>query len=104
MSEPWESLKVHERKKYLAGVQFNALGFDVYDLSQDCRQPKLLSSVNMPVGVGGHAGNFSADGLTYYASQLSPAGRIYPIDIGDPAHPKPLPTWSVVPFRRKEKA
>jgi uncharacterized protein (TIGR03382 family) len=95
MSEPWESLKVHEGKKYLAGVQFNALGFDVYDISGDCTQPKLLSSVVMPVGIGGHAGNFSADGLTYYASQLSPVGRIYPIDISDPAHPKSLQTWSL---------
>ena len=95
MSEPWESLKVHEGKKYLAGVQFNALGFDVYDISGDCKNPRLLSSVNMPVGVGGHAGNFSGDGNTYYASQLTPVGRIYPIDISDPAHPKSLASWSL---------
>jgi len=95
MSEPWESLKVHELKKYLAGVQFNGLGFDVYDISGDCKNPQLLSSVNMPVGVGGHAGNFNGDGTIYYATQLSPVGRVYPIDINDPAHPKPMTSWSL---------
>jgi len=95
MSEPWESLKVHEAKKYLAGVQFNGLGFDVYDISADCKNPKLLSSVNLPVGIGGHAGNFSGDGTIYYATQLSPVGRVYPIDLADPAHPKSMTTWSL---------
>src|SRR5689334_6825262 len=59
MLEPWESLKVHESKKYLGGVQFNGPAFDLYDISGDCRHPTLLSTVALPLSIGGHAGNFS---------------------------------------------
>jgi hypothetical protein len=101
MNDPWESLKVNNRRQLLAAV--NALNgnggpeIDIYDVSGDCRQPQLLSS--LPVGTGadggfvaavkGHEGSFAPDGLTYYASNLFP-GYVYPIDITNTTKPKML--------------
>jgi hypothetical protein len=101
MTDPWESLKVNDRRQLLAAV--NALNgnggpeIDIYDLSGDCRTPQLLSS--LPVGTGadggavaavkGHEGSFAPDGLTFYASNLFP-GYVYPIDITNTTKPKML--------------
>jgi hypothetical protein len=101
MADPWESLKVNERRQLLGGIQGNggngtAPGFGLYDLSADCRQPRLLAALNLePVATGrvqGHAGDFAPDGLTYYGTDR---GRsvIYPIDISDPLHPRLLAKW-----------
>jgi hypothetical protein len=101
MNDPWESLKVNERRQLLGAV--NALNgnggpeLDLYDISGDCRQPQLLSSFAVNTGanggvtdaVRGHEGSFAPDGLTYYASNLSP-GYIYPIDITNTTKPKML--------------
>ena len=102
MLDPWESLKVNERRQMLGGVEAtNGNGgpnIDLYDLSGDCRSPQLLTSA--PVGlddgtgqfvaaVRGHEGNFAPDGLTYYAANLG-AGYIYPIDITNATKPKML--------------
>jgi len=65
MNDPWESLKVNERRQVLAAV--NALNgnggpeLDIYDLSGDCRQPQLLSSMAVNTGADGSvcfAGHF----------------------------------------------
>ena len=96
MAEPWESLKVHERRQLLGAAQANngggtQPGFALYDLSQGCRQPKLLFSGNIdvnPGGVKGHAGQFSVDGLTYWGAVIG--GAIYPLDVSDPTHVKLL--------------
>jgi hypothetical protein len=101
MIDPWESLKVNERRQLLAGV--NALNgnggpeIDIYDLSGDCRSPQLLASFAVGTGadggfvaaVRGHEGSFAPDGLTYYATNLSP-GYAYPIDITNTTKPKML--------------
>src|SRR5690348_482188 len=106
MVDPWESLKVNERRQLLAGVSAtNGNGgpeFDVYDISGDCRFPQLLTSVAVGTGlngpdefkaaVRGHEGSFSPDGLTYYGSNLA-AGYIYPIDITNTTKPKMLTQW-----------
>ena len=56
MLSPWESLKVHPGRKLLAGVMLHTnaqtffTGFtqggwiDIYDVGQDCANPRLLSS------------------------------------------------------------
>jgi hypothetical protein len=102
MAEPWESLKTNEERKLLAGVQANngsgfQPGFAVYDLSADCRFPKLLSSLDLeppgPTAVRGHAGDFAPDGMTYYGTATGQR-TIYPIDISDPSNPKMLAKWS----------
>ncbi|HUR41427.1 MAG TPA: hypothetical protein VM240_09710 [Verrucomicrobiae bacterium] len=88
MIDPWESLKTHQRRELLVGT--NAVGgsiagdggpeVDIYDLSGDCKQPRLI--VSQPVGTqNGHEGYFAPDGLTYYAT----GSRA--IDLDDPAQP-----------------
>ena len=96
MLDPHESLKEHEGRKLLAGVENtsftipepSAMGFAIYDLSADCRQPVLKSSVYVPDAMG-HAGNFAPDGLTYYVSHTLERGLTV-IDVADPAQPKVL--------------
>jgi len=94
MQNPWESLKVHEARKLLAGAFVASAGglftgpgwFDVYDVS-DCAHPKLLSS--RPFAGLGHEGNWSSDGRTYYATGFTP-GVVTVIDVDEPANPKKL--------------
>ena len=58
MLDPWESLKVNERRQLLAADNGQNGGggpeIDIYDLSGDCRFPQLLASV--PVGTGTDGG------------------------------------------------
>ena len=108
MLDPWESLKVNERRQLLAADNAQDGGFgnggpeiDIYDLSQDCRHPQLLASV--PVGTGtdgglveavtGHEGSWAPDGLTYYGGDLNRA-KYYAVDTTDPSRPKLLSTWT----------
>jgi hypothetical protein len=112
MLDPWESLKVNERRQLLGGV--NALNgnggpeIEIYDLSGDCLHPQLLTGAQVGTGnnapdefkaaVRGHEGNFAPDGLTYYAANLG-AGYIYPIDITNPTKPKMLTQYFTAPGR-----
>lgn len=89
MLDPWESLKVNQERGLLGGVLTadyqGASFFDVYDVKEDCTQPKLLASV--PVNGLGHEGDWSPDGKTYYATGVNP-GVVTAIDVSDPANPK----------------
>jgi hypothetical protein len=111
MLDPWESLKVNQRRSLLGatnghnGGNSNTDGgpeVDIYDLSQDCRYPQLLAStavgtgtdggVTAPTTPHGHEGSFAPDGLTYYRGNR---GAINPylyeaIDIADPTRPKEI--------------
>lgn len=96
--DPWESMKVNEKRQLLAAV--NGLGsgggpeFDVYDLSQDCAHPKLLASVTLAnTDLKGHEGNWAPDGETYYGSDLN-SNIYYAIDVKDPSAPKLIAQWS----------
>src|SRR5262249_17196265 len=85
MLDPWESLKVNERRQLLGADNGQNGGggpeIDIYDVSQDCRFPQLLASV--PVGTGtdgglghkvtGHEGSWGPDGVTYYGGGLRAA-------------------------------
>jgi hypothetical protein len=92
---PHESLSLHPGRGLLAAVMgtfSTAPGIvDLYDLTQDCRHPVLLSS--LPVGVAGHEGSFSPDGLTYWASAAAgfytghQSGTIVAVDVSDPRLP-----------------
>ncbi|TME00254.1 MAG: hypothetical protein E6I76_00640 [Chloroflexi bacterium] len=105
MRSPHESLSLNVRRGLLAANMGNAATsagiVDIYDLEQDCRHPVLLSS--LPVGVAGHEGSFSPDGLTYWAT--SPVGYfltlavnnpslhfggLTAVDVSDPANPRTL--------------
>ncbi len=104
MLDPWESLKVNERRKLLAADNGQNGGggpeVDIYDVSADCTQPQLLAS--LPVGTGsdggavapivGHEGAWAPDGLTYYGGDLRNA-QYYAVDTANPAEPKLITTW-----------
>ena len=104
MLDPWESLKVNERRQLLAADNGQNGGggpeVDIYDVSNDCRFPQLLAS--LPVGTGadggivapviGHEGSFAPDGLTYYGGDLR-AAQYYAVDTTNPSEPKLLAAW-----------
>ncbi|MGA2552305.1 MAG: hypothetical protein ABSF50_19340 [Burkholderiaceae bacterium] len=111
MLDPWESLKVNERRQLLGADQgnngglggFGGPGVDIYDVSGDCRYPQLLASVNVgnPNGttgivpattVIGHEGSWSPDGLTYYGGDLTNS-QYYAVDTTIPTSPKLITTW-----------
>jgi len=85
MLDPWESLKVNERRQFLAADNGTYGGFDattggpqldIYDLSGDCAYPQLLTNAAVVVPGGqnraivGHEGEWAPDGLTYYFGDL----------------------------------
>jgi hypothetical protein len=93
MDTPHESLVLSKSRGLLVAVAGNLATnvgqIDVYDISQDCRQPVLKSS--SPVGFLGHESGLAPDGRTFYSA--SPAGEtIVAVDISNPS--LPLPLWS----------
>ena len=114
MLDPWESLKVNERRQLLAADNGQNGGggpeVDIYDLSNDCRNPQLLASIAVGTGadgsdvlqpIVGHEGAWAPDGLTYYGGDLrytppgatARTGQYYAVDTADPTHPKLITTW-----------
>src|SRR5882762_9566990 len=118
MLDPWESLKVNERRQRLAADNGHNGGggpeIDIYDISGDCRTPQLLSTVavgkadgstGLPHPVIGHEGAWAPDGLTYYGGDLSgsytppgstgkASGQYYAVDTADPIHPTLITAWT----------
>ena len=104
MQDPWESLKVNERRQLLAADNGHNGGggpeIDIYDVSTDCTAPQLLASI--PVGTGtdggavasviGHEGSWAPDGLTYYGGDIRQA-QYYAVDTTDPSAPKLITAW-----------
>ena len=101
MLDPWESLSVADHradgKKLLAGVYVSNIQggawFDVYDVG-DCKHPKQTFSGPVSLALN-HEGNWSMDGMTYYATSIFGSGNVAAIDVTDPTMPKPLTTWPV---------
>jgi hypothetical protein len=112
MLDPWESLKVNERRQLLMADQAtnggggpgSGPGVDIYDLSQDCRAPQLLASAAIgtgtdggplaPVSPFGHEGAFAPDGLTYYIGDL-PHSMYHAVDVTDPTKPRYITTFDM---------
>jgi hypothetical protein len=105
MLDPWESLKVNERRKLLAADNGHNGGggpeIDIYDISADCRYPQFLASIavgkadgstGVPAPVIGHEGSWAPDGLTYYGGDLRNS-QYYAVDTTDPTAPKLITTW-----------
>jgi hypothetical protein len=89
--DPWESLKVNPQRQLLAGDQKSGIGFQIYDISQDCKNPTPTSAtLNIP-GMLGHTGQWAPDGNTYYVTPLQPTQTIVAIDTKDTAHPAMIP-------------
>lgn len=93
MLSPHESLVVSQEAGILAAVMGNALAYpgivDVYDVSEDCRSPKLLSSAL--VGTLGHESGMTPDGKTFYSASPS-TPTLTAVDLSNPR--LPLPLWS----------
>jgi len=91
MLSPHESLVLHEDRGLLAAAMGTATTYpgivDIYDVSEDCTQPRLLSST--PVGFLGHESGMSPDGMTLYVASTA-TGLSAAIDITNPALPVPL--------------
>ena len=91
MKSPHESLRLNATRGLLvavAGSPFTQAGVvDVYDVSQDCRNPAFQAST--PLGILGHEGAFSPDGNTYWASTTADRG-LTAIDLTNPALPSIL--------------
>jgi hypothetical protein len=118
MLDPWESLKVNERRQLLGADNGHNGGggpeVDIYDISGDCRTPQLLATVavgkadgstGLPHPVIGHEGSWAPDGLTYYGGDLrfaytvagstaTASGQYYAVDTADPTHPALITSWT----------
>jgi hypothetical protein len=99
MLDPWESLHVNEPRGLLGGIEAEngtgiGGGFEVYDISKDCLNPELLSTIEIPDSKA-HAGNWSRDGQFFYVTQgFRGVGATMPIvDVADPKNPKVVMTW-----------
>jgi hypothetical protein len=93
MLSPHESLVLSQEAGVLAAVMGNPAFYpgvvDVYDLSEDCRNPQLRASAL--VGFLGHESGMTPDGRTFYsASPGSPT--LTAVDISNPL--LPLPIWT----------
>lgn len=95
---PHESLSISHKRGLLGAVMGNPTtypGFiDIYDISQDCRDPALRSS--LPLGVLGHEANFAPDGKTFYSSSTSTT-VMSAVDVSNPSVPVHL--WSSTELR-----
>src|SRR5262245_19894774 len=99
MLDPWESLKINERRQALAADNGQNGGagpeIDVYDVSGDCRYPQLLASraigvdpsIELVATVRGHEGMWAPDGLTYCGGT-----SYFAVDIIDMTKPKLIAT------------
>ena len=89
MLSPHESVLVHQKRGLLGAVMGNAFAnvgiLDLYDLRQDCRHPKLVSSTRS--AFLGHESGWSPDGKTFYATG-SGGQSLTAIDVTDPATPE----------------
>jgi hypothetical protein len=94
MTKPWESLKVHAQRGLLVANTNVDDSLDVYDVSSDCRRPRLLAQVAV-AGARGHEGWFSPDGRTYWMAGTS-TSTLTAVDLSVPSRPRALVTLDSV--------
>ena len=98
MQSPHESLRLNTKRGLLAAVMAWPTwqpGFiDIFDVSEDCRQPVLQSS--FPVGIIGHESGFAPDGKTFYAAGLY-GHTLTAVDVTDPRAPVTL--WTSTDYQ-----
>lgn len=109
MVNPIESLTVDPVRKLLLANQpayTAAAPFDIYDLSVDCRHPRLMRTLVIPK-IMSHAGEFGPDKQLFYSTSwdipkqtaprpdvtLPPIAAVYAIDMKDASAPKEIFTW-----------
>ena len=93
MKDAGESLRVNVKRGLLVAdyysnnPQSTARSLAVYDVSKDCRHPKLLADIKTMPRAMGHEGCFQPDGTAYYMASVA---TITPIDLRDPARPREM--------------
>jgi hypothetical protein len=109
MLNPIESLAIEPVRKVMLANQpayTAAAPFDIYDLSGDCRYPRLVRSLVMP-RIMSHAGVFGPDGQLFYSTSwdtprqrtagsdasLPPVAAVYAIDMKEASAPREISTW-----------
>ena len=98
MLQPHESLVISEERGILAAITgtlaTNPGLLDVYDISQDCRQPEVLTAgfttfTSAGVPLLGHESGLSPDGMTFWAASTA-TDYVFAIDLTDPTAPEVL--------------
>ena len=91
MESPHESLLVNKKRGLLAAVLGNPstnIGIvDLYDVSEDCRQPVLLSSEQD--ASYGHESGFARDGRTFWIASAG-GETLTAVDLTDPTDPQQI--------------
>jgi hypothetical protein len=92
MQSPHESLNISVQRGVLAAVLGNPTqypgGIDVYDISQDCRNPVPMSAA-FPASPFGHESGMAPDGLTFYPTSLG-TNDTTAVDISNPRLPRQI--------------
>lgn len=93
MDQPHESLVLSKERGILAAITgtlatLNGI-LDLYDVSQDCTSPTLLSTTPLPVL--GHESGLSPDGMTFWSASTA-TDYIFAIDISNPLLPQVIYT------------
>lgn len=99
MLQPHESLLVNQKRGLLAAVMgtlATAPGIlDVYDVSRDCRKPRLMSTTLS--GVMGHESGFAPDGKTFWTAGAA-GFTLTAVDLTDARRPRVIKTKTGVVY------
>lgn len=91
MLSPHESLVLSQERGLimatLGNPGFNVGLLDIYDVSEDCRDPQLLTTGSL-AGVLGHESGLAPDGMTFYSASPG-TNTLFAVDISDPSNPAP---------------
>jgi hypothetical protein len=92
MQTPHESVNISVQRGILAAVMGNPTqypgGIDVYDISEDCRNPVPMA-VAFPATPFGHESGMAPDGQTFYPTSIG-TSHTTAVDISNPRLPRPL--------------
>lgn len=92
MLSPHESLVLSQERGLimatLGNPGFNVGVLDIYDISEDCRDPQLLTTGSL-AGVLGHESGLAPDGMTFYSASPG-SNTLFAVDISDPSLPIPV--------------
>lgn len=87
----WEGVWTNEVRGVLA-VGGTGKALELYDISQDCRNP-ILKSV-FPLPNQHHEMRIAPDGMTVYVADLFREPEVVAVDISDLTNPKVLSAWA----------
>jgi hypothetical protein len=92
MQSPHESLNISVNRGILAAVLGNPTqypgGIDVYDISEDCRNPVPLAA-GFPASPFGHESGMAPDGQTFYPTSIG-TDDTTAVDISNPRLPRTI--------------